>query len=69
MEGKLIPKFRIFGEPITKAGILVQACPDDTILFGPTAKGFLPGMYKFKEHKEVDGIGMTYKLEVRKIFF
>ena len=44
--------------------LLLEACPEDTCLVGPTAKGLLPGMYKLKDFKDIPGVGMAHKLEV-----
>merc|ERR1719357_475620 len=63
IEGVHIPKFSCFGAPQANIKILLEACPDDAILVGPTAKGLLPGMYKLKEFKDVPGVGMAHKLE------
>ena len=64
VSGKLIPKFGLYGVPITHSGLLMDSCPEDTILVGPTTRSLLPGMYKIKEFKEVAGVGLAHKLEV-----
>jgi len=61
--GTKIPKFNCFGTPAIHARILLEACPDDTIILDNTSKGLLPGMFKMKDFKEVPGVGAAHKLE------
>jgi len=63
VQGVAIPKFNCFGTPQINVKLLLEACPDDSVIVGPTAKGLLPGMYKLKELKDVPGVGMAHKLE------
>ena len=69
VQGVAIPKFNIFGTPQANVKLLLEACPDDSVIVGPTAKGLLPGMYKLKELKDVPGVGMSHKLEVSSQIF
>jgi len=61
--GLKVPKFSCFGQPLINNQLVREACPDDTCLVGPGAKGLLPGMYKLKDFKDLPGVGMTHKLE------
>merc|ERR1719495_39464 len=61
--GTKIPKFNAFGTLAIHARILLEACPDDTIILDNTCKGLLPGMFKMKDFKEVEGVGAAHKLE------
>ena len=67
--GTKIHKFNVFGTPAIHARILLEACPDDTIILDNTCKGLLPGMFKMKDFKEVEGVGAAHKLEVFTFLF
>ena len=43
---------------------MLDVCPDDTILIGPTTRSLLPAMYKVKEYKEIAGVGLAHQLLV-----
>ena len=43
----------MYGVPVTHASLMLDVCPDDTILIGPTTRSLLPAMYKVKEYKEI----------------
>ena len=66
VQGTVLSKFVVLGGPVVAVGKLLDACPENVCLVGPTAKGLLPGLFKMKDHKEVEGVGMCHKLEVRK---
>ena len=60
-----IPKFGIYGTPVTHAGLMIAEAPEEAILLGPTTRSLLPAMYKVKDFKAVAGVGdMTYQLLV-----
>merc|ERR550539_1848077 len=57
-----IPKFGVYGVPVTHASLMLDVAPDDTILIGPTTRSLLPAMYKVKEYKEIAGVGLAHQL-------
>ena len=57
-----IPKFGIYGTPVTHAGLMIAEAPPGTIILGPTSRSLLPGMYKVKDFKEVAGVGQAHQL-------
>ena len=59
-----IPKFGIYGTPVTYAGLIMAESKEDQILLGPTTRSLLPAMYKVKDYKEVAGVGLTHELLV-----
>ena len=61
-----IPKFGIYGTPVTHAGLMMAAAQEEQILLGPTTRSLLPAMYKVKEYKEVAGVGLAHQLLVMK---
>ena len=63
-----IPKFGVYGVPVTHASLMLDVCPDDTILLGPKTRSLLPAMYKVKEFKEVEGVGLAHVLMVSNHF-
>ena len=60
-----IPKFGVYGVPVTHASLMLDVCPDDMILLGPKTRSLLPAMYSCKEFKEVAGVGLAHVLVVR----
>ena len=59
-----IPKFGIYGTPVTHAGLMMVEAKEEQILLGPTTRSLLPAMYKVKEFKEIAGVGLAHELLV-----
>ena len=59
-----IPKFGIYGTPVTHAGLMMVEAKEEQILLGPTTRSLLPAMYKVKEFKEIAGVGLSHELLV-----
>ena len=59
-----IPKFGIYGTPVTHAGLMMMEAKEEQILLGPTTRSLLPAMYKVKEFKEIAGVGLAHELLV-----
>ena len=59
-----IPKFGIYGTPVTHAGLMMAEAKEEQILLGPTTRSLLPAMYKVKEFKEIAGVGLAHELLV-----
>ena len=59
-----IPKFGIYGTPVTHAGLMMVEAKEEQILLGPTTRSLLPAMYKVKEYKEIAGVGLAHELLV-----
>ena len=59
-----VPKFGVYGVPVTHASLLLDEAPEDAIIIGPTTRSLLPGMFKVKEFKEVAGVGLAHQLLV-----
>ena len=59
-----IPKFGIYGTPVTHAGLMMAQSQEDQILLGPTSRSMLPAMFKVKEYKEIAGVGLAHQLLV-----
>ena len=57
-----VPKFGIFGEPVTHAGLIILEAPEGAIIISGATKGLLPAMYKVKDFKEVAGVGACHQL-------
>merc|ERR1712227_789478 len=58
-----IPKFGVYGTPVTHAGLMMKECPAEKIVLGPTTRSLLPAMYKVQDFKPIDGVGaMTHFL-------
>jgi len=60
-----VPKFGVYGGPVTAATFMVLQAPENCILLCPNTKSFLPNMYKVKEFKDVAGVGMASILQDR----
>ena len=59
-----IPKFGIYGTPVTHAGLMMAQAQEEQILLGPTTRSMLPAMYKVKDYKEIAGVGLAHQLLV-----
>ena len=60
-----IPKFGIYGESVTHAGLMIAQAQEEQILLGPTTRSLLPAMFKVKDYKEIAGVGLAHQLMVR----
>ena len=59
-----VPKFGVYGVPVTHASLLLDVAPEDAIIIGPTTRSLLPNMFKCKEFKQVEGVGLAHQLLV-----
>ena len=59
-----IPKFGIYGTPVTHAGLMMAQSQEEQILLGHTTRSLLPAMFKVKEYKEIAGVGLAHQLLV-----
>ena len=60
-----IPKFGIYGASLTHAGLMMAQAQEEQILLGPTTRNLLPSMFKVKDYKEIDGVGLAHQLLVQ----
>ena len=59
-----IPKFGIYGTPVTHAALMMAQSQEEQILLGPTTRSMLPAMFKVKDYKEIAGVGLAHQLLV-----
>jgi len=57
-----VPKFGVYGVPVTHASLLLDVAPEDSIIIGPTTRSLLPNMFKCKEFKQVEGVGLAHQI-------
>ena len=59
-----VTKFGVNGVPVTNSSLLLDVAPEDAIIIGPTTRSLLPAMFKVKEFKQVEGVGLAHQLLV-----
>ncbi|XP_023339626.1 soluble guanylate cyclase 88E [Eurytemora carolleeae] len=63
VSGSVIPTFNVYGVPVQQTSLLMDECKGNEILIEDTTKALLSPLFKIKENKSIDGIGLSYFIQ------